>query len=347
MDVYTEPVRTRYTANSAGAYLLVLISVVAVIAAPLAIGFSMGQFWITSNVLKGQPTISYTNRLIVRAETGDGDAMIYVSSPTVMDELEDAILGDGESGLFKNPRTGEAPIRPMYPAINLFRDDHDNDGITDAFNFQIAIPINYTNTSIARICILPEFYYTFDYPTPRLDIKMTSAPLLCVQNPIPTARFEAARLQGDIVFHASTLPESSDFVRYDRIYASSLFNKFTATQLAAIEPVAHAYALRNLTLRLEEKFSMFGDYNILQMSKTNIDHSGTLNSFNYEVTLKVHEHIIRYVPPWYENFKFGWIQYFCIAYVVYYFMNFIRSILVKQAVINTIAIWESRQRVVN
>lgn len=358
MDVYVEPVNTRYTANSIGAYLLVLFSYIAVIVAPLAIGFGMGQFWITSNVLVGRPDITYTNRLIVRVETAEGNAMVYVSSPTAMEELENAIIAGENEGAanvlfnFKNPldpaSSELAPLSTMYPAVNVFEDDHDSNGIVDGFHFQIAIPMNYSAPqTVGRICILPEFNYVFDYPVPSLDIRMTAAPLICLSSPNPTTAFEGARLQGDLVFKASTLPESSDYVRYDRIYAGSLFNEFTARELAAVSPIANAYALRNFTLGVEEKSNTFGAYDTLAMASTNIDPTNTFHQFNLEVSLKVHDSVIRYIPPWYENLKFGWVQYFCIAFIVYYFLDFIKSILVKQAIINTIAIWEGRQRVIN
>lgn len=351
MDVYVEPVRTRYTANGLGAWLLILFCWAAVVIAPLAIGFGMGQFWLTSNVLVGRARVTYTNRLVVRVETNEGSALSYISSPKAMEELEasiaDASLDDSALLFSSATLNGAAPVQTMYPAINLFEDDQDSDGTVDAFHFQIAIPMNYSASSVARICVMPEFFYDFDYDVPSLDIKMTAAPVVCALSPNAPTPFEAARVEGDLLFKASVLPESSEYVRYDRVYLSSLFNSFTAQELAELAPVASAYALRNFTMAVEEKASAFGAYNILSLAQTNIDPTTTLNQFNFELTLRVHDSVIRYVPPWFENFKFGWVQYFCIAFVVYHFLDLIKSILVKQALINTIAIWESRQRVVN
>ena len=335
ITVYDEPVRTRYTANSGGANMLCLFSFATVLIVPFVICANMGMFWPISNTLWRTPTVSYTGKSIVRVDTDAQESFSYVSSAAVMDLLE------------SYPNSG---INALYPQFTVLADDIDRDGKVDKFSFGMQLSLaeleerlNVSSVSVTKVCILPELRYQVSWMS--LDINAVVAPLLCAVKPQGSGFSDGARIVGELNFYESSLVDASPYVRYDRVYSASLFPSFTAFQLAALYPVAEAYGTRNISVHFEPKLVSYEQYGGLRVGAMNVPQAeNTFGLFTLEVELKVNDAVILYIPAWYEMIKVGGVQYLVVAYLVFWLMWFIRMFCVKQALVNTIAIWEGQHR---
>jgi transmembrane protein 231 len=330
--VYEEPLRIRYRANSIGARICEMVGLLTVLIIPFVICLSMGNFWLEYSVLTEDPRVTFTERCLLRYTTVSGAERVWACSDSLNQELQ----GDP---------------RYVVPFISVYEDDHDADGKTDAITFVLQVPlgpggdsVTPSSDGIERLEFLPEFdVRIWNYA---LHMQFKSAPLIALQlSGAGSSQRRVAIVSGELRYDETGLPVADEYHRYDRVYASSLFDADITDPSHAtdVTVMSRLYALQNQSLAFYHKVTSFGDASLLPATGPRgvVDLDST-ELATVVVTLRVVEAVVSYRPGYGEILKWAWVQYFTVAYVIYWFVQWARWIFVKQALINTIAVWEGK-----
>ena len=329
--VYEEYPMIRYKANSAGAVVLELVGLAVVLIVPVIIALSMQNFWSLENTYVQKPTVSFTNRCSLRVTMHGGTEKFWACS----DAVNTLLIGDARS---------------MNPFFSMLVDDHNSDGLVDNFVFTIGVPL--AGAGVAKVEFLPEFTYAVENFL--FNIDMTVAPLVTAVNPIDDGS-RAAILTGDLQFRETDLVSASPYVSYATTYKPSYFDKIhDVADLVDIGQLARKYADRNITAVFVQKTLDFGGVTMISAEEARLSpaSSNFINSddlddtsmFQLRINMRVLAAMINYEPSFAEALKWAWVQYFCIAMIVYFLFSYVREFFVKQAIINTIAVWEGYKR---
>jgi len=328
--VYEEAETTEYKANSAGAVVLDAVSMLIVLIVPFIICFAMGNFWTQYNVIEVTPTVGFTQRCVARVLYASGAEGFWACSSAVNDALVDD------------------PIA-MYPFFSYAVGDRDANGLADSFTFSLQVPLETVTVasnavdSVVRVDFLPEFW--FNVSTYLFHLSMTTAPLVSVT--IPNDGSNVALVHGDLNFAQTEIVVSSLYVNYTHAYTGSLFTQASLNDLINVGSLAGAYARRNQSLDFKPRSIAIGDQSLLQSQDVAAAHFTDFNdarSFQLELRMGVSQAFIQYRPNPGEVLKWGWVQFFCVAYVVHWFMRLLRGFMVKQGMVNTVAVPSNRGR---
>lgn len=322
--VLEEPLKIRYRANSLGAKVLELLGLLTVLIIPIIIGFAMSNFVLEYNVFVETPVVTFTDRCLVRYKTAETGERLWGCS----DALMDALIGDPrETNLF----------------FSVLSDDRDADGRHDSFTFTMKLPMGSSTDTVTLIEFLPEFDVKLD--SYHMKLLFLTAPLIQPSMSLVTGSTSRVMLfDANLAYHGSEIIDISPYVRYDRVYRASLFDTITTVQEAsAVGKLGMRYASRNQSLVLDNIIQTAGGAELLPSmgNGATLDLDELLTT-TLIVKLRVVDSHVAYQPGPGEIVKWVWVQFFCIAYVVHWVVGWIRWFCVKQALINTIAIWEGR-----
>lgn len=331
-EVYEEPIQTKYRAASYGAALLETIALLSVLILPFIIGIEMGQFWKTHDVVIQTPTVVYTGKCLLKLTTTSGEEKLWASSA----QLQSMLAGD--------PRL-------IQPFVSVLGDDKDGDGKVDIFTFRIEVPLDAASSdTVSTFEFLPAFQY--DLVDPRLVVRMETAPFVSFSPPPPPLLGSGSAalptsadytIDGTLAWRQLVPLQSSTYVRYDRVYNRTLFDLVSdVSDWSALGSLAARYARRNESATFEQRVAW------ASQPSPNHQHAfaygaGDFRTFGATVVMRVQPAFMNYVPSFAEVLKYGWVQYYCIAVVVHWVWFHIRRIFVKQAFIDTVAVWEGRR----
>jgi transmembrane protein 231 len=319
--VHVSYAKTRFRANGLGAWILDIIAMLGVLLLPFLVGFSMGQFWITHNTFAVNPKAIYTGKAMARAVAVDGSEYLWASSQ----RLETLLSGDD---------------RAMLPHYSHYADDRNRDDKPDIHTFSFQFPLR-TDSPIALFQFLPAFHYSFK--NDQLQLDMESAPYIVLSSSGVGATNSVTVADGSMMFRQLTPLTASSYTRYDIVYQRSYFDEVRdVADLVNLADFGRRYAARNESTPFEPN-AMFSTPDRSRYGPPVYHGANALaNAHGIEITLRVPSATVDYEPSFAEAVKFGWVQYFCIAYVFYWAFNIVRRILVTQALVNTIA--ETRGR---
>ncbi|CUG65772.1 membrane-associated protein, putative [Bodo saltans] len=330
--VYEEPLRIRYRANSIGARICEIVGLLTVLIIPFVICLAMGNFWLEYNVLTEDPQITFTERCLLRYTTISGAERVWACSDSLNQELQ----GDP---------------RYVVPFISVYEDDHDADGKIDMFTFFFQVPLGPGGDSVTPSTdgiqsfeFLPEFdVRIWNYI---LHMQFKSAPLISLHlSAAGTSQRRVSVVQGELRYEETSLPVADDYHRYDRVYTSSLFDADVTdvSQATDVTKLAALYALQNQSIAFRHRTSSFGDASLIPpMGPRAVVDLDSAEMATVILKLRVVEAEVSYRPGYGEILKWAWVQYFTVAYVIYWFVQWARWLFVKQALINTIAVWEGK-----
>lgn len=327
-----EPLVTRYQANSAGAVVLDLVGNIVCLVAPIFICLAMQNFWSLENTYVQMPTVTFTDRCLIRVHMHSGREMYWACSDAVNDEL----IGFPMS---------------MSPYFSVLSDDHNSDGHNDNFVFSIQVPLSTTNNgvdTVAKIEFLPEFRYIVKNFLFHLDF--TTAPFITVTNEL-SDESNAAILSGDLMFRQTDLISASEQVSYNTRYVNSYFDKVAdINDLINIGFLAQKYGNRNESTEFYVKTLVIGSLDILAtdtasrgLSNSDFRVSSDIDdaeSFELRINMRVPVAMVHYAPAIAEALKWAFMQYVMFWYLLFFIFWYVKNFFVKNALINTIAIWE-------
>lgn len=342
--LHEEPLRTSFKTRSPGSFLLNLIRVAAIIIIPIVVAFQTSNMWFKTNifVIENAKT-EYTGRYMLRATDSAGNEYFHTSSESVLNQLQ-------------------SDVRNADPIISTLANDVDGDGLLEEFVFSIGIVPRFPNTPIVRLDFLPSFYYEFSawYPY-QIDLthKMNTAPLVSISVPSTGSSNSANSVhsvEGNLQFTQVKPLDAYYVTSYDSAYLPSLLtdeNVGSVSDLRKIDQIARRYAMRNESLRFDVLSSSVVsatdggvDPSIatLLSSAAAMDPASSVGNglFVAQIKMRVIPATVVYSPSPAEVAKWAWIQWFCIGYPIYWVISQIVGILVRGAVVNTMAVFQGR-----
>jgi transmembrane protein 231 len=129
------------------------------------------------------------------------------------------------------------------------------------------------------------------------------------------------------------------------VYASTLFTELSDVSTASqVGKLAAEYARQNQSILFDSLVTTYGDLTLLPTlgpsASVDLD---AVDMVTVLIRMRVVEAHVAYRPGPGEIIKWAWVQYFCVAYVIHWVVSGTRWLFVKQALINTIAVWEGQQ----
>jgi transmembrane protein 231 len=311
--------KTQFRANSFGAWILEIIALLSVLILPFVIGFSMGRFWVTLNSVVATPDAEYTRKYIAKATALDGTDYLWTSSESLLAML------DGD-------------VRAMNPHFTYFENDVDSDDRPDRYEFNFVFPLR-TASPITAFHFVPEFQYSLK--TDLFTLNMTSSPYVFLSTTdLTSTGTDGIIVDGHVPFRQAFPIDSSAYTRYDIVYQRSYLDRITdLNDIVDAGNIGRRYASRNQSTPfiIDSKYAT----NDLSGNVVPTPLPGLSNSlddlFTVSIRMRIQTARVDYVPSFAESLKDAWIQYFCIAYVIYWAFGIVRSIFVMQALVNTIA----------
>lgn len=316
--VYDEPVKVRFRANTLGGWLLEGFCLLTVLIVPFIIALVMGGIWDKHGQFVATPKVVFLDKCLFKAQMTDGSSKLWGCS----DKLEAILAGDE---------------RRLVPFFSIYSDDRDGDQKPDVIS--IDIEFDAPAGSVSRVDFLPAFHVKMSDDDQGIEIEHEAAPLISV--PDVSSLGSSVVVEGRLLFYQHQPLSSSPYMRYDRVYNVSYFDDIVdIADMDAIGATAAKYARRNETLRFIPLAVYSGLSSINDLSR---EISASCDTFSLSIVLRVPSVTVEFTPSTSQVIKFFWVQYFCIAYVVHWIVWFIREFFVKQALINTIALWEGRK----
>lgn len=330
-SVYEEPLRIRYRANSIGARVCELFGLLVVLIVPFVICLAMGNFWTEYNVLTEMPAVTFTERCLLKYTTVSGAERLWACS----DALNQEMMGDP---------------RHVVPFVSFYEDDHDADGKVDVVTFAFQLPLGTLDASTAAsdgiqtFEFLPEFNLKIWNYVIRLEAK--TAPFVSLQLAGSGAgNRRVIVVQGELRYDETEILNGNVYYRYDRVYTSSLFDSMieNPAQASDVSSLAGLYALQNQSIAFRQTSVLYGDASLLSSTgPRSVADLGSAETATVVLRMRVVQAQVAYRPGYGEILKWAWVQYFAIAYVIHWVVSWARWLFVKQALINTIAVWEGK-----
>lgn len=361
-NIYHEHFKVSYKPRGGLSWGIFLVCCLVVLIMPFIIGLAMQNFWIESNVFYQKPTVSFTERCALQFTTVLGQTKLWTCSEIF------------------NQQFLQGSELAVQPFISIYEDDRDGDGKVDHVQFQITVPVytyedvfandiynasapappaNTQLDSIDTVMFLPEFDYNISHYLRK--VSMTAAPLLVYRrastyNPQlanSSVNFSAgpvcAITEADMKFYTTEKLINSPYVRYTNAYSFSPFvtNAKETADLVNLGHFAEFYTLRNQSVVVRVTSETEGGLELLHTSDpaTNymgglFEDLGMLNSFTWRIRLRIPSAEVPYVPSYSEQLKWGWVQYFVIAYLLQWFLWKVRGVLVVMGLIDSTATYQ-------
>lgn len=272
LEVFSHSDRFHYRARllSLATCFLVLCTAFTFLPPFLFTYFAEG-FWIKEATYTEQPRVNYSNCIVT---------VSYESTTT-------------NRFFFSSYATLNAAYRDVYlPGTDVATaSDTDADGINDQFNIAVELLPASSNVGIASINIWMIFQYEL-----RARQTVTMETMAMISLPAPSSTTVPAKVTavGELVlFQRQPIPSSGS----DTTLNGSIFGSDSTLALSAT----------NFNAVMENYFNR-KYYTIYQPYSTNWG-SGATQTITANVTVKVPRRPIRYIPGFWQEFKWGWIQY--------------------------------------
>ncbi|GET88110.1 hypothetical protein, conserved [Leishmania tarentolae] len=364
LSLYHEHYGIRYAPHGLSSWLLYVLCLLVILVIPVVIAFFMQNFWVKTNYFYDMPNATFTGRCAVRVSTVLGKEYLWTCS----DLFHGALQGTSLS---------------ILPYFSIYEEDRDGDGKVDYVNFLMSFPLGdplevpslyatpsvdaptSQRDSILEASFLPEFLYSINHRL--MKVNMTAAPLLRYQRSpmqndfgnVSTATSSTyswsgapvcALTKADMLFHTTQSLISSRHVSYTHTYTSSLLQKLARepADLLDLPGFAGNYAARNQSVVLRSYVETAGGPDVLRRDVGIVrglwEDLDDLNAFTWYVQLRLPPAEVQYVPSYAEALKWGWIQYFVIAYAIQWFLWKVRMVLVTMGLIGSRAFFSTMRR---
>lgn len=320
------------------------------------------------------PQTNYTGRAMLKLTTFGGQQYLWSTSADVMSTLE----GDERAvypfvSLLQDDRDRSGSADTLAWSISVPYGFDGNDASTASSDAD----------RIASVEFLPTLQYSLSHPllyvaqevAPFVQFHFPPLSGVGALDVNGGHRPQRLRLDGDLRFVTSAPLESSWWIRYDVAYRRSLLDDVRDGQdVADITTYAAYYATRNESVRFDVAVASQIDARLdLEVDRGLMDGGASVpdvvlndviipastpvataastssmppppRELHVVISMRVLPATVDYVPSLPETLKAAWIQYFCIAFVVQWLYNVcVRRLLVKLALVNTIAIYSNQE----
>lgn len=375
LSLYHEHFGVRYAPRGLASWLFYAICLLTILVIPFIIGLAMENFWVQTNYFYQMPHISFTERCALRVSTVLGKEYLWSCS----DSLNDAVLGTSLSltpyfAVYEEDKNGDGKVDVMNFLLSFPLGSALDSSVYD----QAAAP-TAERDAVLEVTFLPEFVYTINHYL--MKVNMTAAPLLRftrapLQRPYGTVTTAVevgddtstststttstaytwsggpvcALTKADLLFHSTESLINSPYVSYQHTYTGSPLQELARqpADLMNLAQFASAYTARNQSVVLRPYVEAFGGLDLLRQDSTVVrglwDDLDDLNAFTWYIQLRIPKAEVQYVPSYAEVLKWGWIQYFVIAYIIQWFLWKVRMLFVKMGLIGSRAVYSVMRR---
>ncbi|CAF3375054.1 unnamed protein product [Rotaria sp. Silwood1] len=306
-EVFSHSDRYHYRANlfSLATCFLILCTILTFLP-PFLFAYYASGFWIKEGSYSEQARINYSSKYIIIIDNNDITTNRFFTSSYA-----------SINTIFRDV---------MIFGINTFStSDNNYDGVTDQFSitFQVIVGGNNTATVINNINIWLILEYEL---RARQYIKMETMALINIfpPNDITLANNPNVTVVGDLILEQRQPIQSSGI---DTSYNKSIIdidNLFT-TSSSNLNPVLDEYFTRKYytTFRPQYIKWKFGA------------NTGT-NILTINVILNVSKQSIRFIPGFWQEFKWGWIQYVCVLLPFIIVFHRIKEFVFRNQLVKTL-----------
>ncbi|CBZ26619.1 conserved hypothetical protein [Leishmania mexicana MHOM/GT/2001/U1103] len=370
LSLYHEHYGVRYTPRGLASWLFYVLCLLAILVVPFVIALFMQNFWVRVNYFYDKPEVTFTGRCAVRVSTVLGKEYLWTCSDLFHGALQGTSLrilpyfstyeddrdGDGKidyaNFLMSFPLGDALEVSSLYEPTSTA-----TDGGADAPTSQ--------RDAILEASFLPEFVYYINHQL--VKVNMTAAPLLRYRRApmqknfgtVTTATTSTyswsgapvcALTKADMLFYTTQSLINSPYVSYMHTYTSSPLQELARqpADLLDLPLFSGNYAARNQSVVLRPYVEAAGGLDVLRRDVSIVrglwEDLDDLNTFTWYVQLRIPPAEVQYVPSYAEVLKWGWIQYFAIAYVVQWILWKLRMALVKMGLINSRALFSTMRR---
>ncbi|CAF2371955.1 unnamed protein product [Rotaria sp. Silwood2] len=306
-EVFSHSDRYHYRANlfSLATCFLILCTILTFLP-PFLFAYYASGFWIKEGSYSEQARINYSSKYILIVDNNDIlTNRFFTSSYSSINTI------------FRDV---------MIFGINTFSlNDTNNDGITDQFSitFQAIIGGNITNTIIKNINVWLIFEYEL---RARQYINMETMALINLVPPgeITLENNPNVTVVGDLIFQQRQPIQSSGV---DTSYNQSIIdlNTLFTTSSINLNPILDEYFTRKYYTTYQPQYLKWKPGAV----------TGT-NKLTINVILNVKSQSIRFIPGFWQEFKWGWIQYVCVLLPFIVVFNRIKEFVYRNQLVQTL-----------
>ncbi|KAG5479972.1 hypothetical protein LSCM1_06391 [Leishmania martiniquensis] len=370
LSLYHEHYGVRYAPRGLASWLFYVLCLVTILVVPFIMAAALQNFWLQANYFYTIPEVSFTGRCAVRVSTVLGKEYLWTCSDLFHGALQGTSLSilpyfavneddrDGDGKMDYANFLMSFPLGDALEVPSLYTPAADVAGVgADA-------PTSQRDT-ILEVHFLPEFVYSINHNVVRVN--MTVAPLLryrrrpfqkgfgnVTTDTLTTFSWSGAPVcaltKADMIFYTTERLMSSPYVSYTDTYTSSPLQELALqpSDLLDLPLFAGNYAARNQSIVVRPYVEAAGGLDVLRSDVGVVrglwEDLDDLNTFTWYVQLRVLPAEVQYVPSLAEVLKWGWIQYFVIAYIVQWLLWKLRMVLVKLGLISSRAVFSTMRR---
>jgi transmembrane protein 231 len=302
-EVFSHSDRFHYRANLFSlATCFVFLCAALTFLPPFLFAYFAGGFWTKESSYSEQPRVNYSSQYILIMDTANQALPFYSSSYASLNSL------------FQN---AFIPGTCTFLAI-----DNNNDEVTDQFS--ISLQFSYTNDiQMNNVNLWLIFQYEL---RARQAIYMETMLLINLfpPNAIALSSNPSVFTAGQLVLEQRQPIQSSGT---DLSYNQSIIdlnNLFTTSSLG-LNSVLNNYFIRNYYTSYQSEYVKWQPGTA----------EGT-NILTVNVTIDIVSQSIRFIPGFWQEFKWGWIQYLSVLLPFIYFFNYIKEFVFRHRLVRTL-----------
>ncbi|CAF1201039.1 unnamed protein product [Rotaria sordida] len=306
-EVFSHSDRYHYRANlfSLATCFLILCTILTFLP-PFLFAYYANGFWIKEGRYSEQARINYSSKYILFVDNNDITTnRFFISSYSSI------------NAIFRNV---------MIFGTNTFSAiDNNNDNIVDQFSitFQVLVGNNNTNVIINNINVWLIFQYEL---RARQYINMETMALINLfpPNGITLSNNPNVTIVGDLILEQRQPIQSSGI---DTIYNKSIINldNLFTTSSINLNPILDEYFTRKYYTSYQTQYIKWKSGTI----------TGT-NILTINIIVNIGRQSIRFIPGFWQEFKWGWIQYICVLLPFIFVFNRIKEFVFHNQLVKTL-----------
>lgn len=303
-EVFSHSDRFHYRANlfSLATCFLILCTILTFLP-PFLFTYFAGGYWMKEGSYSEQPRVNYSSKYILITDSSSASSPSFSSSYATLN----------------------AAFRDVLIATtNTFIESDSNfDGINDKFSIVVQLLFGDSTIVINNINLWLIFQFQL---RARQYISMETMALININTPsLSLSNNPIVTTEGELIFKQRQPIQSSGS---DTIYSGSIIN---SNVLLATSPI-------NLNPVLDEYFTR-KYYTTYQSQSLKLGNSVTSRSssiLTLNITVNVGRQSIRFIPGFWQEFKWGWIQYVSVLLPFIIVFNRIKEFVFRNQLVRTL-----------
>lgn len=308
MQVYQEALcRRHYSSILSAAALFRLVSFVLAVVLSFLLAYATGGFWKKVGHEVVQPTVHYS---------GDGLLILETSTP-----------GQEQVWTSSSALAAALTSNRLSAAVQVGEEDYNQDGKPEVIRFTATAQSRYPVNSFK---MLLQFSYSLQGA---VHLRMHGLAYLTAASPQPGSSFSA---DGELLLRQTMpLPATTVLLGLEKpLLDSATLVDGAAVQggvLLQLSSVLAAYQARNVTTVFNNQYPVW--------------QGGNSNTFTVDAKIRIPAHQVHmYRPGLSEMLKWGWIQFACTFWILYWLMDLMERLVFGCRILETRVISDMQAR---